>query len=144
MTRSAVTAPVVDRFVLVWPGDPQLRMGHGSDHNWVLDRHGSSGLVTAAKLRDPSTGRQLKISTTEPGVQFYSGNFLDGTLYGTSGHQYREGDGLALETQHFPDSPNKPDFPSTVLRPGETYETTTVYAFSTKHGAAAAGRHGSR
>jgi aldose 1-epimerase len=109
----------------------QLKIGRGYDHNWVLDRHGSSGLVTAAKLRDPSTGRQLTISTTEPGIQFYSGNFLDGTLYGTSGHQYRQGDGLALETQHFPDSPNHPNFPSTVLRPGETYQSTTVYAFST-------------
>ena len=71
------------------------------------------------------------MSTTEPGIQFYSGNFLDGTLYGTSGRAYRQGDGLALETQHYPDSPNKPDFPSTVLRPGEKYETTTVLGFST-------------
>ncbi len=72
----------------------------------------------------------LTVLTEEPGLQFYSGNFLDGTLYGTSGRQYRQGDGLCLETQHFPDSPNKPDFPSTTLRPGQTYETTTVYAFS--------------
>jgi aldose 1-epimerase len=76
----------------------------------------------------------LSILTTEPGIQFYSGNFLDGTLYGTSGRQYRQGDGLALETQHFPDSPNKANFPSTVLRPGEKYDTTTVYAFGVKHG----------
>ena len=69
--------------------------------------------------------------TKEPGIQFYSGNFLDGTLYGTSGHAYRQGDGLALETQHFPDSPNKPAFPSTTLRPGETYKTSTVIGFST-------------
>ena len=67
--------------------------------------------------------------TDQPGLQFYSGNFLDGTLYGTSGHQYRQGDGLALETQHFPDSPNQPSFPSTVLRPGQTYATSTVYDF---------------
>jgi aldose 1-epimerase len=108
----------------------QLQIGRGYDHNWVLNRSGS-GLQVAARLRDPSSGRELTISTTEPGLQFYSGNFLDGTLYGTSGHQYREGDGLALETQHFPDSPNHPNFPSTVLRPGQTYSTHTVYAFST-------------
>ena len=108
----------------------QLRIGRGYDHNWVLNRSGS-GVQVAARLRDPSSGRELTISTDQPGLQFYSGNFLDGTLYGTSGHQYREGDGLALETQHFPDSPNHPNFPSTVLRPGQTYATHTVYAFST-------------
>jgi aldose 1-epimerase len=97
----------------------------------VLHRGGKTGLVVAARLRDPSSGRQLTVSTTEPGVQFYSGNFLDGTLYGTSGRQYRQGDGLALETQHFPDSPNHANFPSTVLRPGQTYATSTVYGFST-------------
>ena len=82
-------------------------------------------------LRDPASGRELTFSTTEPGIQFYSGNFLDGTLYGTSGRQYRQGDGLALETQHFPDSPNHPNFPSTLLRPGDTYESSTVLSFST-------------
>jgi aldose 1-epimerase len=112
----------------------QLVIGRGYDHNYVLNRHGRSGLVEAARLRDPSSGRQLTISTTEPGIQFYSGNFLDGTLYGTGGHQYRQGDGLALETQHFPDSPNHANFPSTVLRPGQTYRTSTVYAFSTSRG----------
>jgi aldose 1-epimerase len=111
---------------------PQLVIGRGYDHNWVLNRPaGDKGLVVAARLRDPSSGRELTISTTEPGIQFYSGNFLDGTLYGTSGRQYREGDALALETQHFPDSPNHPNFPSTVLRPGQTYQSSTVYAFST-------------
>jgi aldose 1-epimerase len=109
----------------------QLRFGRGYDHNWVLHRGSKTGLVVAARLRDPSSGRQLMVSTTEPGLQFYSGNFLDGTLYGTSGGQYRQGDGLALETQHFPDSPNHANFPSTVLRPGQTYATSTVYAFST-------------
>jgi aldose 1-epimerase len=108
----------------------QMRIGRGYDHNWVLNRSGS-GPQVAARLRDPSSGRELTISTTEPGLQFYSGNFLDGTLYGTSGRQYREGDGLALETQHFPDSPNHSNFPSTVLRPGQTYRTQTVYGFST-------------
>jgi aldose 1-epimerase len=124
--------------------DQQLVFGRGYDHNWVLNPPRGHGLNLAARLVDPSSGRELSILTTEPGIQFYSGNFLDGTLYGTSGRQYRQGDGLALETQHFPDSPNESNFPSTVLRPGEAYETTTVYAFSTKHGAAAARRHGGR
>jgi aldose 1-epimerase len=110
--------------------DEQLRFGQGYDHNWVLNRDDDTGLVRAARLRDPDSGRVLTMSTTEPGIQFYSGNFLDGTLYGTSGRAYRQGDGLALETQHFPDSPNKPDFPSTTLRPGETYSTTTNLRFS--------------
>jgi aldose 1-epimerase len=114
--------------------DEQLVFGRGYDHNWVLNPPHGHGLNLAAKLVDPSSGRVLTILTEEPGIQFYSGNFLDGTLYGTSGRQYRQGDGLALETQHFPDSPNKPQFPSTTLRPGETYSTTTVYAFSTKNG----------
>ena len=109
----------------------QLVFGRGYDHNFVLNPPKHPGLNLAARLSDPSSGRLLTISTTEPGIQFYSGNFLDGTLYGTSGRQYRQGDGLALETQHFPDSPNHPNFPSTVLRPGGTYQTSTVYAFST-------------
>jgi aldose 1-epimerase len=113
----------------------QLVFGRGYDHNWVLNRApGSTNMVTAAVLRDPASGRVLTMSTDQPGIQFYSGNFLDGTLYGTSGRQYRQGDGLALETQHFPDSPNHPNFPSTVLRPGQTYHTTTVLNFSTDHG----------
>ncbi|MGW8226895.1 MAG: aldose epimerase family protein, partial [Anaerolineales bacterium] len=76
----------------------------------------------------------LNVYTTEPGIQFYAGNFLDGTLYGTSGRAYRQGDGLALETQHYPDSPNQPNFPSTVLRPGETYETTTIFQLMVNKG----------
>jgi aldose 1-epimerase len=108
----------------------QLLIGRGYDHNWVLDRDGS-GLELAARLRDPKSGRVLEVLTEEPGIQFYSGNFLDGTLVGTSGRTYRQGDGLALETQHYPDSPNHPNFPSTVLRPGDRYDTTTVYRFST-------------
>jgi aldose 1-epimerase len=111
--------------------DQQLVYGRGYDHNFVLNPpHKPGKLNVAAQLVDPSSGRELSILTTEPGIQFYSGNFLDGTLYGTSGRQYRQGDGLALETQHFPDSPNKPEFPSTRLDPGDTYETTTVYRFS--------------
>jgi aldose 1-epimerase len=112
----------------------QLVIAKGYDHNWVLNRGGRTGLVTAARVRDPQTGRELTISTTEPGVQFYAGNFLDGTLYGTSGHQYRQGDGLALETQHFPDSPNHANFPSTALNPGQTYTSSSVYAFTTFKG----------
>ena len=109
----------------------QLVIGLGYDHNWVLDRKTDDRLELAAKARDPESGRTLKVLTTEPGIQFYAGNFLDGTLIGTSGKTYRQSYGFALETQHFPDSPNQPDFPSTVLSPGEVYETTTIYAFST-------------
>jgi aldose 1-epimerase len=110
----------------------QLVFGRGYDHNWVINRRANDTgkLVEAATLREPTSGRQLTFWTTEPGIQFYSGNFLDGTLYGTSGRQYRQGDGLALETQHYPDSPNHPNFPSTLLRPGEKYTSTTVLDFS--------------
>lgn len=107
----------------------QILFGQGYDHNWVLDREGT-GLVEAAVLHEEGCGRTLTISTTEPGLQFYSGNFLDGTLVGTGGTVYRQGDGLALETQHFPDSPNQPGFPSTTLRPGQTYTSTTVFSLS--------------
>ncbi|MEB8343638.1 aldose epimerase family protein [Streptomyces endophyticus] len=108
---------------------PQLITAKGFDHNWVMDKGITAKPVLVATLRDPSSGRTLKIATDQPGLQFYSGNFLDGTLVGQSGRTYRQGDGLALETQHFPDSPNQPSFPSTVLRPGETYRTTTVHSF---------------
>jgi aldose 1-epimerase len=107
----------------------QLRYGLGYDHNWVLDRGGQAGLVHAARLADPSTGRTLDVSTTEPGIQFYSGNFLDGTITGKDGRVYRHRTGLCLETQHFPDSPNHPNFPTTILRPGETYRSRTVFTF---------------
>jgi aldose 1-epimerase len=114
----------------------QLVFGRGYDHNWVLNRRpgDTTSLAQAATLRDPASGRVLTFFTDQPGIQFYSGNFLDGTLYGTSGNQYRQGDGLALETQHFPDSPNHANFPSTVVRPGQTYKTTTVLNFSTDRG----------
>jgi aldose 1-epimerase len=112
--------------------DQQLMFGKGYDHNFVLNPNNGSNLNLAAQLLDPSSGRELTIYTDQPGIQFYSGNFLDGSLYGTSGHAYRQGDGLALETQHFPDSPNKPAFPSTRLDPGQTYQSSTVYAFSTE------------
>ncbi|MFF1447265.1 aldose epimerase family protein [Streptomyces sp. NPDC058274] len=107
----------------------QLLYGKGIDHNWALDKGITARPEPVAALRDPSSGRTLRIATTEPGLQFYSGNFLDGTLVGTGGHIYRQGDALCLETQHFPDSPNQPSFPSTVLRPGATYRTTTVHSF---------------
>jgi aldose 1-epimerase len=111
----------------------QLAFGQGYDHNWVLNRKAgdTKSMVEAAVLKDPASGRVLTFTTDQPGIQFYSGNFLDGTLYGTGGHQYRQSDGLALETQHFPDSPNHPDFPSTEVDPGQTYHTTTVLNFST-------------
>ncbi|WP_236796912.1 aldose epimerase family protein [Amycolatopsis sp. GM8] len=108
--------------------DPQLITGQGYDHNWVLNRSGS--LSVAARASDPSSGRTLTVLTDQPGLQFYSGNFLTGTLVGTGGKTYRQSYGFALETQHFPDSPNQPSFPSTVLRPGQTYRTTTVFALS--------------
>jgi aldose 1-epimerase len=109
--------------------DEQIVIGRGFDHNWVLSRPSfdDESMILAASLCEPESLRRLNVWTTEPGIQFYAGNFLDGTLYGPSGRAYRQGDGLALETQHFPDSPNQPDFPSTVLRPGDTYETTTIY-----------------
>ncbi|MFE6336721.1 aldose epimerase family protein [Streptomyces sp. NPDC057798] len=108
----------------------QLLYGKGIDHNWVLDKGITAKPEWVATLRDPSSGRTMKIATTEPGLQFYSGNFLDGTLVGSGGSIYRQGDALCLETQHFPDSPNQPSFPSTTLRPGQTYRTTTVHSFS--------------
>ncbi|MET9440240.1 aldose epimerase family protein [Streptomyces sp. NPDC006610] len=107
----------------------QLLYGQGFDHNWVLDKGITARPEHVATLRDPRSGRTMRIATTEPGLQFYSGNFLDGTLVGTGGSVYRQGDALCLETQHFPDSPNKPSFPSTVLRPGQTYRSTTVHSF---------------
>lgn len=108
--------------------DEQLRLGLGYDHNWVLNNPGGA-LALAASVQEPTTGRAVEVYTTEPGIQFYSGNFLDGTITGKGGKIYHKRHGLCLETQHFPDSPNQPDFPSTVLKPGEMYQTTTVYRF---------------
>lgn len=109
--------------------DEQLVFGKGYDHNWVLD-HTGSVTALAARLYDPGTGRVLEIHTTEPGLQFYSGNFLDGSITGKGSQVYHKRHGLCLEPQHFPDSPNKPGFPSTVLRRGRKYASTTVYKFS--------------
>lgn len=112
--------------------DPQLLIGQGYDLNWVLNGHGDRSLAQAARALDERSGRSLTVWTTQPGIQFYSGNFLTGTLVGTGDTVYRQSYGFALETQHYPDSPNHPDFPSTVLRPGEVYEHTTVYQLSTE------------
>jgi len=109
--------------------DQQLQFGGGYDHNFVLNS-GGGALALAARVEEPKTGRVLEVLTTEPGIQFYTGNFLDGTLTGKGGKTYPKRFGLCLETQHFPDSPNQPKFPSTVLKPGGKYQTSTVYRFS--------------
>jgi aldose 1-epimerase len=109
----------------------QLRFAGGYDHNFVLRDYDGS-LRLAARAYDPTSGRVMEVRTTEPGLQFYSGNFLDGSNIGKGGTPYPYRSGFCLETQHFPDSPNHPNFPSTVLRPGELYETTTIYTFSTR------------
>lgn len=106
----------------------QLRYGKGYDHNWVISRYGV-GQALAARLADAKSGRVVEVWTTEPGIQFYSGNFLNGSNMGKGESPYQYRTGLCLETQHFPDSPNKPEFPSTVLNPGDTYRSTTVYLF---------------
>ena len=107
----------------------QLAIAHGYDHNFVLSRKGS-GLELAGRVHEPQTGRALEVYTTEPGVQFYTGNFLDGTITGKHGHAYNKHAGLCLETQHFPDSPNHSNFPWTILKPEQTYNSRTVYKFS--------------
>lgn len=108
--------------------DPQLKNGGGYDHNMVLTKSGNE-LSLAASVFEPTTGRTLTVHTTEPGVQFYSGNFLDGTLTGKRGRVYGKRSGFCLETQHFPDSPNHENFPSAILRPREVYQSRTVFAF---------------
>src|SRR5262249_36987686 len=109
--------------------DTQLRFGKGYDHNWVLDRKSASGLVHAVRVVDPVSGRMLDMTTTEPGLQFYSGNFLDGSIHGKAGLAYPYRGAIVLETQHFPDSPNHPAFPSTILHPGDTLRSRTVLTF---------------
>lgn len=111
----------------------QLTYGGGYDHNFVVDRSGKAGseLVLAARVTEPTSGRVLEVLTTEPGIQFYCGNFLDARLKGKSGQPYVNRGGFCLETQHYPDSPNQPNFPSSILQPGSEYNTRTVFKFST-------------
>jgi aldose 1-epimerase len=113
--------------------DEQLKLGRGYDHNWALDRKtGFSGIELAAVARDPKSGRMLEVLTTEPGIQFYTGNFLDGTAHGKGGKVYEQRYAFCLETQHFPDSPNHAGFPSTTLFPSRPFHSTTIYRFSVK------------
>jgi aldose 1-epimerase len=123
------------RFKSATGGKSQLLIAQGYDHNWILNRQtgattGPDGLNLAARASDPASGRALTVWTDQPGVQFYSGNFLNGTLTGISGNTYRQGAGYTFETQHFPDSPNQKSFPSTTLGPNSTFTSTTVFAFS--------------
>ena len=120
---TAIGARINDNF-------EQLVFGKGYDHNFVINRHGP-GLALAARVYDPKSGRVLEVDTTQPGVQFYTGNFLDG-VHGSHGHVYNRRDAFCLETQHYPDSPNKPGFPSSILKPGETYHETTVWKFAAR------------
>jgi aldose 1-epimerase len=124
-TPTAIGARVDER------QDTQIRYGNGYDHNWVLNRNGAAAdaLVLAARVVEPTSGRTMEITTTEPGLQFYSGNFLDGSNIGKGGVVYHFRYGLALETQHFPDAPNHSNFPSTILRPGQQYRSRTVFKF---------------
>jgi len=108
--------------------DPQIAHGRGYDHNFVLNRKGDL-LQLAARVVEPASGRVLEVATTEPGVQLYTGNFLDGKIAGKGGQAYGRYSGFCLETQHYPDTPNKPAFPSSLLRPGSTYSSRTVFKF---------------
>jgi aldose 1-epimerase len=112
--------------------DDQLKVGKGYDHNWVLNSKAKGAVSLAAEAYEPKTGRVLQVLTDQPGVQFYSGNFLDGSITGKAGKVYNLRNGFCLETQHFPDSPNQPKFPSAVLKPGQQYRTTTVFKFSSR------------
>lgn len=112
--------------------DEQLKLGKGYDHNFVLNRKKKGDLELAARVTEPTSGRVMEVWTTEPGVQFYSANSLDGTIHGKGGQVYQQRSGFCLETQHFPDSPNQASFPSTLLKPGERYHTITIYKFRAK------------
>lgn len=115
----------------IYSTHPQMMLARGLDHNFVLDKPAGVAVPVAVRLSDPQTGRQMEVRTTEPGVQIYSANGMNGSALGANGRTVRQGDGLAFETEHYPDSPNKPNFPTTVLRPGETFHSITEYAFST-------------
>ena len=112
--------------------DQQIKFGRGYDHNWVLNDGGKGKMFVAAEAYEPTTGRVLQVLTTEPGVQFYTGNFLDGSITGKGGKVYNKRYAFCLETQHYPDSPNHPDFPTTTLKPGQKYQTTTIFKFSSR------------
>ena len=116
---------------LIYAANPQIVMARGLDHNFVLDKPAGVALPVAIRLHDPRSGRQMEVRTTEPGVQIYSSNGFNGSTIGANGRPLRQSDALAFETQHYPDSPNKPNFPTTVLRPGENFRSTTEFAFST-------------
>ena len=113
-------------------GDGIKKLGEGYDHNFVLHKKKENERSLAATVYEPTTGRKMEIFTTQPGIQFYTGNFLDGSVVGRGGQAYQKHNGFCLETQHFPDSPNKPNFPTVFLKPGETYQSTTIHKFSTK------------
>ncbi len=112
--------------------DEQLKFGMGYDQTWILEGHGKADLQLAAEAFEPASGRLLEVLTTQPGVQFYTGNSLDGTARGKGGQLYARRTAFCLETQHFPDSPNHPSFPSTELTPGQTFQSTTIFRFSTR------------
>ena len=114
---------------LIDKDDEQIKFGGGYDHNFVFSGPAGGSLRPAGRVTEPTSGRIMDVATTEPGVQFYTGNFLDGSIKGRGGKPYIKRSGLCLETQHYPDSPNKPAFPSVVLRPGQTYKTSTQYTF---------------
>jgi aldose 1-epimerase len=111
---------------------PQLAYGPGYDHNWVINQAKPGELTLQARVSEPTTGRVMEVWSDEPGLQFYAGNFLDGTITGKGGKVYQRRNGFCMEPQHYPDSPNKPQFPSVVLRPGETYKNVIIYKFSAK------------
>jgi aldose 1-epimerase len=123
LTPTAIGARVSDT------DDEQIKLGKGYDHNWVLNKQGDE-LSLAARVHEPTTGRTLEVWTTAPATQFYTGNFLDGTLIGKGGWAYQFRNGFCFEPQHYPDSPNQPDFPTTELKPGQTYKNTIIYKFS--------------
>jgi aldose 1-epimerase len=123
-----ITRPVGER---IDAADEQLRIGQGYDHNWVLDG-ASDSLRLAARVSEPGSGRVLELLTTEPGLQFYTGNHLDGAISGKGGRPCTRRSALCLETQHYPDSPNRPEFPTTILRPGGQYRSATIYRFTTQ------------
>jgi aldose 1-epimerase len=112
--------------------DEQIRFGRGYDHNWVITKTKPKGMQLMARVEDPATGRVMEVLSDQPGLQFYSGNFLDGTITGKAGHIYREGDAIVLEPQMFPDTPNRPEFGSVRLNPGQTYENHIVFRFSAR------------